>query len=138
MKLLQSQLKTSNHLSFYMILEFRAFAGYPFFFLLGPYPLSTLACQFLHVSLLLMSLFLHTSLFHASSIISWPLVILGSPRFREAIFSGLSQRASCIISRHSIILDSPRFCKTRTAPVFLYLSAVGRLAQGQRSERRKF
>ena len=65
-RLVQSQFKTSNHLSFYMFFNFKAFAKQPFF-LQGSYQLSTLA-----------SLFLGTTLFRASSIISRYLIILAS------------------------------------------------------------
>ena len=52
MRLVQGQLKTSNHLCFYMFINFRALARHPFFFLLISYPLLTWASLFLHLLLL--------------------------------------------------------------------------------------
>ena len=88
MGLLPGQLKMSDHLSFYIFINFRVFVKLCFFFLLGSYLLKNLA-----------SLYLHTSLLSASS----------------------------IIAMHLIVSYSPRFRKTRTAHIFLSLSNFGRL-----------
>ena len=60
MTLVQGQFKTSNHLSFSMFFLFRPFTKHPYF-LLGSYPLWTIASMFLHISSTFMSLFLYTS-----------------------------------------------------------------------------
>ena len=87
--MVQSQLKTSNHLRFYMFFNFRAYAKHHFFFLLGSYLLSTSASPFLHISFTFTTLFLHTSLLRASSIISRHLIILISIHF--SVFVSLIQ-----------------------------------------------
>ena len=77
-RLVQDQLKTSHHLSFYMFFNFRSFARHPSLFLLGSWPLSTLASLFLHISSTFTSRFLHISLHYLKAFNHLSFLILAS------------------------------------------------------------
>ena len=68
---------SKHHLSFYMFFNYGAFSK-NLFFLLGSYPLSTLASLLLHISFTFMSLFLHTSLHYLEAFNHLNFLILSS------------------------------------------------------------
>ena len=114
-KLVQDQLKTSYKFSFYMFFKFRTYTRQSFF----PFGIMTTFDISKSVSshfITLTSLFRHSSLLRASSIISRHLTILDSPWFRETISSCLSTSHESVSSRFSTLTNNVQLRPFSTLP----------------------